>query len=67
MHLEDVAPCLVEPGDDDQLLASLDPVETVEEFGYDLDRAVGGSLVPLSGASARSTSSDRMTPIGWSV
>jgi hypothetical protein len=72
MHLEDVAPCLVEPGDDDQLLASLDPVETVEEFGYDLDRGVGGFLVPLSGRvrqvdKLRPNDADRLERVGVAV
>src|SRR6188472_3152739 len=47
MHGEGGAIRLVEPGDEDQFLAHLDPAESVEEGWLDLDRGVRRPLVPL--------------------
>jgi hypothetical protein len=67
MYLENVAVCLVEPRDDDELLTSLDSVETVEGGRTTSIVASGAPSSPCRGACAWSTSSDRTTPIGRSM
>jgi hypothetical protein len=48
MYFENVAVRFVQPGEDDELLTFLDPVETSVYRRHDLDRGVGRSLVPLA-------------------
>ena len=48
MHFENVALRLVQPGEDDELLTLLDPVESSLEGRHDLDRGVGRALIPLA-------------------
>ena len=69
MQLQDVAPRLVEPRDDDNLVAGLDPLEALEDGRLELDHRVRRALVPLAGSRGavdepRPDDADRLQQIG---
>ena len=49
MDSEHVAPSLVEPGQDQNVLPGSDPVETGQEGWFDLEPRVGRPLMALPG------------------
>jgi hypothetical protein len=48
VHLQDASASLVQPGDDEDLVTRLDPVESVEDGRLELDQRVGCTLVALA-------------------
>jgi len=66
VHLEHVAPSLVEPRDGDELVADADPLERVRDGRLQVDRRIPCLFVALGRrAAARSFSGDRTKPIGF--
>jgi hypothetical protein len=66
VYLQHVASGLVEPGDDEDLVADRDPLEPVCDLRCQLDRRIGRSLAALLGRRLPVLSMERTTPIGFS-